>query len=285
MKHRISLRSKIARLTVLLAGVVAFCTAWALILPAITITDDVATQDEGFYMEEGQAPQTAGAGEADEQTTSAKAPVPATPETAPTPAGEAAPEEAPVDGYSEGIQTDSPAAAESGAPNTAETDSHTVEAAMPQQDLTEKADMGDGQVLEVRIESKEGVLPEGTTLHLDKELKDDHIGLMRAKAEEKVGIQKDSSLVLGADIAFEDADGAIVEPQGKVLVTLSFSVIEPDVSFFVCHRARGRSRRPRRRGQSRCRDSEEVGPRAEPRAVRGDGLLSVRHRLHPRARR
>lgn len=60
MKHQVSLRSKIARLTVLLAGVVAFCTAWALILPAITITDDAATEDEGFYLEEEQ-----GAGEWD----------------------------------------------------------------------------------------------------------------------------------------------------------------------------------------------------------------------------
>ena len=46
---------KLAKATALLGAFVALCTAWALVLPAISITDDKATNEAGFYSSEGLA--------------------------------------------------------------------------------------------------------------------------------------------------------------------------------------------------------------------------------------
>ena len=44
-------KKKAARLTVVLATFVALCTAWALMVPAITITSEKAQTEAGFYVE------------------------------------------------------------------------------------------------------------------------------------------------------------------------------------------------------------------------------------------
>ena len=57
MKFRKNANARISprlrnRLTTVLAGTVVFCTTYALILPAITIEQDVANTEPGFYLED-----------------------------------------------------------------------------------------------------------------------------------------------------------------------------------------------------------------------------------------
>lgn len=215
MKKPAMFQSKVATTTAVLAFVVAFCTAWALILPAITLTGGNATEEEGFYPAKGQDDSSQPAAAAD---------------SASQPSQDALKTEAA--GHS--ADSESNGGRHSNQADSSDDGSSAVEG-MPEQDFVEKTDLGDGVVLEVRVQVESGVLPAGAKMNLDEILDENHLDLMKEQAEAKADLSVDESRLAGTDINFEDAKGNAIEPAGKMLVTFTCSVIEPKAQFAIAH--------------------------------------------------
>ena len=219
-------KSDIRKMTVVLAAFVALLTAYVLTLPAITVTQDAARPEAGFYIDGQQ--NTADAADAAGGSMAV---------------GAASSISASVDVNSPTLGIPVPNTSRSDVPDTTSSSSNTNAStldtpdtpAYPAQDLRQTADLGDGLTLEVRVEAAEGVLPEGTALRLDAIPDPATIDLMKAEAADRADMPADATGVIATDISLTAPDGSAVEPRGKVVVSLTCPVIEPGTQAAIAH--------------------------------------------------
>ena len=231
------------------AAIGALATAYVLMVPAITITDDAATPEAGFFDEGDQAQ----APEPDVATDPAPANETPEPEPAEEPSDSAG---EPIDGGASENEATEPEGAEIGANSEAEAEATSpddsadaeadatdaeadaAEASDDPELLHKKVDLGDGTFMDVRVEDPDDVLPEGTRLEvggIDQAKLESTLDLMKAKAEEEEGIDPALCGVIAADLKLVDADGNVVKPSGKIRVKVACPAIERDVQFAIVH--------------------------------------------------
>ncbi len=230
MKQRSTKGSVVSAATAVVAVFVMLCIAHLLVLPVTATAEDIAGSQTGNGTpgtEEATAPSDEGKEPAgDSGTSSSDADLESS-----ALEGDGANAEAGADAE---LADESQADGDSGADQSSESaEGSEQNADMPEQDLSQKVDLGGRAELEVRIQAKKGVLPKGTKLELKEVTEEDIIDLMMSTAELKAGIAVDEAGIAALNMALKDAKGNVVQPKGKVLVTITFSEIEPGVDFAV----------------------------------------------------
>lgn len=223
-QRRVNLR----KLLIALGCIVLFAAMYIEILPAVSISQDKATQQAGFYGIEGT--QTAEAAQDPQAATGAEGSAPAADGaegSAPAPAAEgSAPAPAPA------AETD---AALDGASNLADgSPSDPVAAPMPAARYDCEVQAAGGKPLSVRVEADEGALPEGTQMrvrHVDDERV---LGAAKAAATD-VGLTPDVAQAVAVDIAFVDTAGYEIQPLKNVRAQIASSTLAQANDLTVVH--------------------------------------------------